>query len=439
MKRRALIEESSNFVEILSIAMIVYKFGGASVKDANGIRNLGEIVAKAEEKLVVVVSALGKTTNALEQVIAISAKGEGSIDIVLEDIKRFHSSIIEELLPGNKALKGFINDSIQGLSAFVKQNRSDDYDFTYDQIVSLGEIWSTKIVEGWLKKLGLSSCWIDMRKTLVTDNRFRDANILENESAIRLREAILSSECEVSVIQGFIGGTLEGQSTTLGREGSDYTAGIVANMLDAKKVVIWKDVPGILNADPDWMPDPEKLDSISYKEAVEMSFSGAKIIHPKTIKPLHNKRIPLYVKSFLDPTLPGTVISSNISNRDSVPVYVRKEKQVLISLMPVDFSFVMGESLGRVFHLFYKFGIKTNLVQASAVSLAVCVDNDINKISRLTDQLKEEFSILYNEDVELVTIRYYNDEAVKRVTEGRSVMLEQKTRRSIRFVLKSTV
>lgn len=275
-----------------------------------------------------------------------------------------------------------------------------------------------------------------MRETLITDDRYTDANILWAESERRIRYAVQSPGVDVWVMQGFIGGTVSGHSTTLGREGSDYTAGVVANMLDAERVDIWKDVPGILNADPGWMNDAIKLDNISYKEAVEMSFSGAKVIHPKTIKPLQNKSIPLFVRSFVLPELEGTVISSNISSKQSVPVFVRKENQVLISLLPVDFSFVMGENLGKIFHLFYRHGIKTNLVQASAVSIAVCVDNDFDRIEKLTIDLKDEFRILYNENVEMISLRYYTDEAVRKVTSGKNVLLEQRTRKAIRFVLK---
>lgn len=417
--------------------MIVYKFGGASVKDIEGISNLVKIVKDAEGKLLVVVSALGKTTNALEELVKIAYRGDGDIDSHLENIWGFHKNIIDRLLPEGKIISDYIRDSLGTIIKLSSDLKGRSYDFIYDQIVSFGEIWSTKIVEAVLKQEGLKSCWIDMRETLITDDRYRDANVMVDDSSLRLKGAIERGDADICVLQGFIGGTLSGDSTTLGREGSDYTAGIVANILDAEKVIIWKDVPGIMNADPEWMLNPERLENISYKEAVEMTFSGAKVIHPKTIKPLHNKGIPLYVKSFLDPSLPGTVISSNTSNIESVPVFVRKENQVLLSITPADFSFVMGESLGTIFSLFYKYGIKTNLVQASAVSIVVCVDNDAERISRVTDTLKGEFTILYNENVELVTIRYYNKESVKRITGGRSILLEQKTRRAIRYVLKS--
>lgn len=417
--------------------MVVYKFGGASVKDVEGIRNLAQIVKNAAIKLVVVVSALGKTTNALEKVVRMSVEKNPELNSAIDAIWDYHKSIIDNLLMPGSHLLHTLGDSVAWLKEFVSEPRSTDYDYIYDQVVSLGEVWSTRIIEEFLRASGVNSCWIDIRENLITDDRYRDANILWSESGRRIKTSVGSAGADVCVVQGFIGGTVSGLSTTLGREGSDYTAGVLANILDAERVEIWKDVPGILNADPGWMADACKLESISYKDAVEMSFSGAKVIHPKTIKPLQNKSIPLYVRSFINPDLPGTVISSNESSKDSVPVYVKKENQVLISLLPYDFSFVMGETLGKVFHLFYRHGIKTNLVQASAVSIAVCVDHDADRIARLTRDLKDEFSILYNENVEMISLRYYTDEAIKKVTGGRYVLLEQRTRKAIRFVIKA--
>lgn len=419
--------------------MIVYKFGGASVKDVEGIKNLTEIVRASTVPLVVVISALGKTTNALEKVARIAAGEKGDADSIIDQIFIYHKSIIEELLPARSQSADLLADSVAWLHDFSALPGSTNFDFIYDQVVSLGEVWSTRIIEEWLSLNGLNCCWIDMREVLITDNRYRDANILWHETGVRLKGAVGSSGADICVVQGFIGGTLSGHSTTLGREGSDYTAGVVANIMDAGRVEIWKDVPGILNADPEWMKDARKLENISYKEAVEMSFSGAKVIHPKTIKPLQNKSIPLFVKSFLDPEQPGTIISTNKSSKESIPVFVKKEEQVLISLMPYDFSFVMGENLGKIFHLFYKHGIKTNLVQASAVSIAVCVDRDMERISNLTSALKDEFSVLYNDNVEMVSLRYYDQEAIRRVTEGKTVLLEQRTRKAIRFVIKSDI
>jgi aspartate kinase len=240
----------------------------------------------------------------------------------------------------------------------------------------------------------------------------------------------------IYVTQGFIGRTVSGHTTTLGREGSDYTAAVLANMLDAESVVVWKDVPGILNADPKWFPEATRLDEISYKEAVEMSFSGAKVIHPKTIKPLHNKSIPLYVRSFLIPGDEGTVIKADIKLRKIEPVFIKKEEQILISILPKDFSFVMGDNLSRIFHTFITHGIKVNLVEASAVSIDVCVDDERAKVDSLLDDLKMEYSAVYNENVELLSIRHYTLEAMERITSGREILMQQRTRSTARFVVR---
>jgi aspartate kinase len=278
--------------------------------------------------------------------------------------------------------------------------------------------------------------WTDLRETLLTDDRYRDANVMWVESTRRVKSVFSFNGTRIYVTQGFIGGTVAGHTTTLGREGSDYTAAILANILDAESVSVWKDVAGILNADPKWIPDAEKLDEISYKEAVEMSFSGAKVIHPKTIKPLHNKNIPLYVRSFLVPENEGTVIKSDIRIRKLEPVYIKKEDQILISILPKDFSFVMGDNLSRIFHMFITHGIKVNLVEASAVSIDVCVDDERPKVDSLINDLKDEYSAIYNENVELLSVRHYTPDSVTRITSGREILLEQRTRSTVRFVVR---
>ncbi|MCX6300610.1 MAG: aspartate kinase, partial [Bacteroidia bacterium] len=242
----------------------------------------------------------------------------------------------------------------------------------------------------------------------------------------------------VYVTQGFIGGTTNGHSTTLGREGSDYTAAILGNMLDAESVTVWKDVPGLLNADPKWMAGAQKLEEMSYREAVEMTFSGAKVIHPKTIKPLQNKNIPLYVKSFLAPEEKGTMVIADPTIRKVIPIFIRKENQILISFLPRDFSFVMGDNLSRIFHLFMDHGVKVNLVEASAVSIDVCVDDEKARLDSLLISLKDEFSAIYNEDVEMLSIRHYTPEAIARITTGREILLEQRTRSTVRFVVRKS-
>ncbi len=416
--------------------MIVYKFGGASVKDASGIKRLAQIVAESGNNLVIIVSALGKTTNALESVVESHCKGDGSRASKISDLRVYHKEIVDNLFSSEDLQEEILSNSFDLLIRNLEKRGTDDYDQVYDQVVSMGEIWSTIIVNQWFIKSGIDSVWVDARQVVITDARHRDANIDWSETRLRLRKIVEDNQGKILVMQGFIGGTINGIVTTLGREGSDFTAAVVANVIDADRVEIWKDVPGVMNADPAWMPDVRRLDRLSYKEAVELSFSGAKIIHPKTIKPLHNKSIPLIVRSFIDPLSVGTTISSAKSVKPSPPLYVKKENQILLSIVPKDFSFVIGDNLGNIFQLFYTHGIKTNLVQASAVSIAVCVDNEPVRLKKLIDELESEYKVLFNDRVELLTLRYYDSESVKSVTSGREILLEQKTRRSIRYIVK---
>jgi aspartate kinase len=416
--------------------MKVYKFGGASVKDADGIRNLSEIVSDETGNLLVVVSAFGKTTNALEKVLKAWLNKDDSYSSILEEIHTTHTYVIKGLFADNAEVKGKIDISFSLLRNHLLSGITGSYDFEYDQIVSYGEVWSTIIVAEYLKLKDSETRWIDIRDILLTDDRYRDANVMWSESTKKVNTAFSFSGTKIYVTQGFIGGTIAGNITTLGREGSDYTAAILANMLDAECVVVWKDVEGILNADPKWLANARKMDEISYKEAVEMSFSGAKVIHPKTIKPLHNKSIPLYVKSFLTPKGSGTVIKSDATLKEVMPVFIKKEDQILISITPKDFSFVMGDNLSRIFHTFITRGIKVNLVEASAVSIDVCIDDERMKVDILLDDLKSEFTIVYNENIELLAIRHFTPEAIKSVTKDREILLEQRTRSTVRFVVR---
>jgi aspartate kinase len=416
--------------------MKVYKFGGASVRDAEGIRNLARIVCAEKENILIVVSAFDKTTNALEKVLKACMDGETIYKELLDDIYSYHLSVAEELFPSGNSGKSKIDISFAKLEEYLISSKKKDYDFEYDQVVSYGEIWSTIIVAEYLRNSGLNAEWIDIRGNLITDDRFRDANILWNESMARVHSTFNFKGTNLYVTQGFIGSTIAGQTTTLGREGSDYSAALLANMLDAEIAVVWKDVPGLLNADPKWLSDASKLEEISYREAIEMTFSGAKIIHPKTIKPLQNKNIPLYVKSFLNPGEKGTVIKAETSVMHGLPVFVRKENQIMISILPKDFSFAMGENLSRIFYSFVNHGIKVNLVQASAVSINVCIDDERSKFASLIGDLKTEFDTVYNENVEMLSIRHYTPDAINRITKDREILLEQRTRHSVRFVVR---
>ena len=416
--------------------MKVYKFGGASVNDASGITNLAKIVSAETSGLVIVVSAFGKTTNSLEKVLKAWLSSDEKSTELLEEVYNGHLLIVEELFGKGSEVRGRIDTSFSMLRNYLMTAPRGKYDFDYDQIVSFGEIWSTIIVEAFLKMSGMNTEWTDIRESLITDDRFRDANILWSESSGRIVKAFDDIDNKIYVTQGFIGGTVAGQTTTLGREGSDYTAAVIGNMFDAECVVFWKDVPGILNADPKWRPDAQKLQEISYKEAVEMTFAGAKVIHPKTIKPLHNKNIPLYVRSFIDPLEKGTIIKADAQPEKIIPIFIKKEDQILISILPKDFSFVMGDNLSRVFHAFLTNGIKVNLVQASAVSINVCVDDERVKVEALIQDIIKDFKAIYNDEVEMLTIRHYTTEALESITLGREILLEQRTRRIVRFVMK---
>ncbi|HKK42852.1 MAG TPA: aspartate kinase [Bacteroidales bacterium] len=416
--------------------MKVYKFGGASVKDAAGIKNLSDIVSREPGNMVVVVSAFGKTTNALEAVLKSWLNEEKEYLNLLDIIYEQHASVADDLFSEDKEVLSIIKNSFNGLKTYFSNGGKGRYDFEYDQIVSYGELWSTIIVSGYLQKKVSGVEWIDIRKHLITDERHRDANVLWSETTINIQKIIDFKETRIFVTQGFIGGTRDGSTTTLGREGSDYTAAIIGNIMEAESVVVWKDVPGVLNADPKWYRDARKLDEMSYKEAVEMTFSGAKVIHPKTIKPLHNKSIPLYVRSFLSPGDEGTIISADPVIRKTLPVYIKKEDQILLSLLPVDFSFVMGDNLSMIFNFFITHGIKVNLVEASAVSLDVCVDDERLKVNELIEDLKPEFSTIYNENVEMLSVRHYDQDSLKKVTGGREILLEQRTRSTVRFVVR---
>jgi aspartate kinase len=416
--------------------MKVYKFGGASVKDAEGIRNLGKIVLTEQDDLVIVVSAFGKTTNALEGVLRAWLAADNEYETLLDNIFKSHLNVIDSLFGHRTAASEKAGILFKSLNEFLHSGKHTSYDSDYDQVVSYGELLSTIIVAEYLASIISSVSWIDIREKLITNDRYRDADILWGESTGRVKAAFNFEKSRIYVTQGFIGGTAGGKTTTLGREGSDYTAAILANILDAERVVVWKDVPGLMNADPKWFEGAEKLDEISYKEAVEMTFSGAKVIHPKTIKPLHNKSIPLQVRSFLDIDDKGTIVKADAELKKILPVFIRKEDQILISILPRDFSFVMGDNLGRIFHSFMLNSIKVNLVEASAISLDVCVDDERPKVEALINDLKTEYSAIYNENVEMLSVRHCTPEAIRKITIGREILLEQRTRSTVRFVVR---
>lgn len=416
--------------------MLVYKFGGASVKSGEGVKNLFEIVKNVNQNLVLVVSAMGKTTNSLEEIVKAYFNGDDGWKEKLNLVKKYHFGIIEELFgKDSHGIKTELEIVFNHLETKLQEPASLNYDFEYDQVVSYGEILSTKIVSSFLLFAGFNNKWLDVRTFFKTDNHYREAHIDWELSTKLARKIFDFGNCKAYVVQGFIGSTSENFFTTLGREGSDYTASILSYMLDAEKMVVWKDVPGILNADPRLFPSAQKLPEISYLEAIEMTYYGAQVIHPKTMKPLQNKNIPLYVKSFIEPHLEGSVIHSIDHTLQLVPVIIIKKDQVLISISPTDFSFIAEHNLSDIFALFAKYRIKVNLSQNSALSFSVCTDAMEDKYLEVIEILKQNYKVLYNENAELITIRYYTDEVIAQLTGQRKILVEQKSRKTARFVV----
>ncbi len=408
--------------------MKVYKFGGASVKDAKGVRNLKEIVAQASDDLMVVISAMGKTTNALERVVAALAKGdEQTAETEWLSVLDQHVYTMQELgLQPNVDVR---------LPMMPEYNKDWSYDQNYDQIVSLGEIMSTQIVAVFLLKNGISTEWWNMPKLLLTDNTWREAQVDLQKSAKVIRAGWERAQRpHVVVAPGFIGGTADGMRTTLGREGSDYTAALLGNFLDAESVTIWKDVPGILNADPRLVANTTKIDQLSYFDAVELAYSGAQVIHPKTIRPLENKKIPLYVKPFGEPTAEGSIITEHAAPIN-VPVYIWRTNQVLITLRAKDFAFVLEESLSHIFQIIHANRLRVSLIQSSAVTISVCVDNT-RFVAQAIEQLQDAYRVTWNENLSLLTIRGTTPDILRREQQGRDILLSQLTRRTAKLVIK---
>lgn len=415
--------------------MNVYKFGGASVKDAVGVRNVVDIIKRAQRPLIIVVSAMGKMTNALE-IVADNYFNQKADDCLkkLEEVKNYHAHIIIDLFGDSRGSKGY-NEQIALMENRLKQAPSMHYDFEYDQIVSFGELFSTSIVCDYILKEGIKCKWVDSRTILKTDDLYRDANVDWNLTTSQMKAAFSFNDADMYLTQGFLGGTLSNLTTTLGREGSDYTAAIIGHVMDAKGVTIWKDVPGVLNADPRIYEKAQKISELSYNEAIELTFYGAQVIHPKTLKPLQNKEIPLFVRSFIEPDASGTVIHSRIGISEPLPAFVLKRDQFFITVHPKDFSFIMEEKLIDIISIFKKYRVKMNLMQSSALNFSACFDRKRETMA-LLDDLRQHFSIRYNEGVDLLTIRQYTTEAINEMTNGREIIDSQITRKVARFILK---
>ncbi|MCE2711867.1 MAG: aspartate kinase [Cryomorphaceae bacterium] len=421
--------------------MKVFKFGGASVKDASAVRNVSTILSMYEgEKLTVVVSAMGKTTNKLEEIVNASSQGNRKMFVALVDeLYEFHMHILGELFHEKHfAVYNKIEEIFEKLRDRINEPFPDNFSFEYDQVVSLGEVLSSQIVSAFLFEQGHKVGWADARKLIRTNHRYQEGNVdwKKTEELIRSRYLPEFEKVDILLTQGFIGHTDEGFTTTLGREGSDYTAGIFAYCTDAENVTIWKDVPGMLNADPKYFENTVKLESISFKEAIELSYYGASVIHPKTIKPLQNKGIPLYVKSFLDPKAPGTVIQSSSENDHLIPSFIVKKEQLLISFTTRDFSFIVEEHLSDIFERLAAVKAKINLMQNSALDFSILLDGKKTNMEEIKEVFKDAYIVKYNEGLELVTIRHYDSATIQKLTANKEILLEQKSRQTARIVLK---
>jgi len=421
--------------------MKVFKFGGASVKDAAAVRNVAEIISLFKgDKIGVVVSAMGKTTNALELIVhALYHREKSKFDELVTELKSFHVEIISALfIDSSNTIFSEVTTEFEHLSRMYDARIPDNYNYEYDQIVSLGEVISTKIVSAYLNECNILSAWADARLLIRTNNKYREGEVDWNKTEELFNENFnpAFASCDVQVIQGFIGHTSEGLTTTLGREGSDYTAGIMAFCCDAESVTIWKDVPGMLNADPKWFDNTIKLNSISFHEAIELSYYGASVIHPKTLKPLQNKNIPLYVKSFIEPHASGTVIQSSTSEDHLVPSFIFKMNQVLFSFTPKDFSFIVEKNLSDIFSRLAKADAKINLMQNSALNFSILLDEEKVNIEEIRRLFEDSYKVRYNQGLELVTVRHYDQETLDRVTTDKDIILQQKTRETARLIVK---
>lgn len=416
--------------------MKIFKFGGASVKDAAGVKNVYEVLQKVGyEDLLLVVSAMGKTTNALEIVIKNYFEKSPALQSSVQEVKKYHNLIVMELFEEeNNPVFAAMNSLFADLDFFLSQNKSPNYNFVYDQIVSYGELISTTIISHYMNYMDIKTKWLDVRELIKTDNNYRDASVDWELTQKNISKNVAKKI--LNITQGFLGSDENNFTTTLGREGSDYTAAIFAYCLNAKSVTIWKDVSGVMNADPRYFENATLLNQISYREAIELAFYGATVIHPKTLQPLQRKEIPLFVKSFLNPELPGTSVSKGADLEPHLPCFIVKKNQLLISLSSIDFSFIMEENISEIFALLHQYKMKVDLIQNSAISFSVCVDDKFGNFNTLKTLLSKKFAVAYNENVSLYTIRHFDEQSAKMVETDKIVLLKQISRETMQIVTK---
>ena len=428
--------------------MKVFKFGGASVNSADAVRNMAQIVQShlEPEPLVVVVSAMGKTTNLLEKLVPGSAD-VSSAKQLRQQLEDYHRTIAAALMPENKEVQQMIDSLLADLDLLCTTLPADveHYNYNYDQVVCHGELLSTTIIACYLNHLGISTLWLDARQLIHTDDHYREGRVdwMATQKEIEKLKLKIENSCRVVLTQGFIGGTnsqfsiLNSQfsSTTLGREGSDYSAAILAYCLDAESVTIWKDVPGFLNADPKFFRDTVKISQIPYNEAIELAYYGASVIHPKTVKPIQNKGIPLFIRSFVTPKDDGSSVGDYRSLVPETPLYIFRNDQILLSILPRDYSFIAEDNLQVIFGILNELGIRVNLMQNSALSFSICVDNNPQRIGVLIERLKSMFRVRYNENLQLITIRYYTQEVIDSIVAARPILLEQRSRTTEQLIV----
>ena len=415
--------------------MRIYKFGGASVKDANGVKNLITILnTLGSEKTLVVVSAMGKTTNSLELVVKNYFDDKEELQYSINEVFTFHNKILNDLFNDNKhKIFSDVKEILENLRIFLKRNKSPDYSFVYDQVVIFGEILSTKIINSYLIHSNIRCNWLDARTLIKTDSKYRDANlnweITKNSISNGVNTKLLN------ITQGFIASDSNNFSTTLGREGSDYTAAIFAYCLNAESVTIWKDVPGVLNADPRVFKKPQLLNKISYTEAIELAFYGASVIHPKTLQPLQKKEIPLYVKSFLNPSGNGTAISRGTKIDPLIPCFIVQRNLNLLKLSSLDFSFIVEDNISDIFQILHENKMKVDLIQNSAISFSVCVYDKYSRLKELLSILKATFKVECTENVSLFTIRHFKENSSDEILKNNKLLLEQRTNETLQLVV----
>lgn len=419
--------------------MRVFKFGGASVKDADAIKNVVNVLQQVgHENTLIVVSAMGKTTNATEIVVKNYIEKNNELNATIQEIKKYHNQILLELFENdNHKVFSAVQKIFDDLNSFLMHNKSQNYDYVYDQIVSIGELISTTIISHYFNKVNIQNQWIDCREIIKTDNKYREANINWEQTQINVKNNINSKTLYIT--QGFIGSDDNNFTTTLGREGSDYTAAILGYCLGAESVTIWKDVPGVLNADPRYFDNAILLHQISYREAIELAFYGASVIHPKTLQPLQKKEIPLLVKSFVNPLLDGTKVSRGVPLIPETSCYIVKKNQYLISLSSLDFSFIMEENISEIFSILHQLKLKVNLIQNSAISFSLCVEDKYNTIDELNKILSKKYLVQFYNNVSLFTIRHYTEDAINALEKDKKILIKQILGNTVQLIIEDSI